>query len=196
MSLRRACSGLAMPLLFAIALATAACGRDAADTGPVATAGADADTPVEPAPAGAAHIDMAGAKRFASPQGYRIQVAPGFTMTPEEPCCDQAWPEAAPDAFMRIERIDDRIPLTRLREDMVLALSAVGPAVAPAQPPEPPGHEVELQLAADSGAVAVVMSIHRLGGARYRVTRHLPADAPAQAADAMQAMLGTLENGG
>src|SRR5690606_14925580 len=71
-------------------------------------------------------VELREATLFESPQGYAIFVLPQLTMTPEEPCCDIAWARADDGFTLRIERIDPEQDLAVLRENMALALSAVG----------------------------------------------------------------------
>ena len=140
---------------------------------------------------------MSNAVPFHSPLGYTLRVPPTFAMTQEEPCCDQAWLRGSDGNFMRIERIDPELPLDGLRDDVRLALSAVGEAVEDPAPDGPPGHDVELLVHATSAELSSSIMVSRVGEGRYRVTRHVPAGPDGDAvADGMEAMLASMRTTG
>ena len=143
------------------------------------------------------------ARLFRSPQAYAIYVLPQLVMTPEEPCCDQAYARVDDGFFMRIERIDDAADAATLRADMQLALSSVG-TVEEALEAEVQGYlpadaraDVELAGRAMGEGVGMVMLIARIDGGRYRVTLHLPhREAVEGIAPSLWAMLGSLRTTG
>lgn len=165
--------------------------------------------PVEPAgplpPARELEVTVEGqselreASLFESPQGYAIYVLPQLAMTAEEPCCDIAWARADDGFFMRIERIDPGQGLAVLRDNMVLALSAVGEAED--LPDEHIGAErfrnAELSMVARGDGISSYMLVARIDGGRYRVTLHLPhREALEGIAPSMWAMLSSLRTTG
>lgn len=143
--------------------------------------------------------ELRAATLFESPQAYAIYVLPQLVMTPEEPCCDMAYARVDGDFFMRIERIDPGLDPATLRENMALALSAVGePEPLPAdQVPLPGARDIELAGRARGDGVSMTMLIARIDGGRYRVTLHLPHREPAEGiGPSLWAMLASLRTTG
>lgn len=143
--------------------------------------------------------ELREATLFESPQGYAIYVLPQLTMTPEEPCCDIAWARADDGFFMRIERIDPDQDLAVLRENMALALSAIGEAEA--MPADQIGAEplraAELAMQARGDGISGYMLVARIDGGRYRITLHMPhREALEGIAPSMWAMLSSLRTTG
>lgn len=143
--------------------------------------------------------ELREATLFESPQAYAIYVLPQMTMTPEEPCCDIAWARVDDGFSMRIERIDPDQDLAVLRENMTLALSAVGEAEP--VPSEEIGAErfrnAELAMRARNDEASRYMLVARVDGGHYRVTLHLPhREALEGIAPTMWAMLDSLRTTG
>lgn len=143
--------------------------------------------------------ELREASLFQSPQGYAIYVLPQLTMTAGEPCCDIAWARADDGFFLRIERIDPEQDLAVLRENMALALSAIGDAEAlPAeQIGADPLRDAELAMRARGDGISGYMLVARIDGGRYRITMHLPhREALEGIAPSMWAMLSSLRTTG
>lgn len=144
-------------------------------------------------------VEAREAHRFDSPQGYAIYVLPQLEMTAEEPCCDLAWARVDDGFTMRIERVDEAVPVEDLRGDMALALSAVGQAeaLAPGTPGIRVPGETELLMRARGQGVTSTMFVARIDGARYRVTLHMPHREAAEGiGPSFWAMLGSLRTTG
>lgn len=143
--------------------------------------------------------ELRTATLFQSPQGYAIHVLPQLVMTPEEPCCDIAYARVDGDFFMRIERIDPDIDAGTLRDNMALALSAVGepePMAADQLPLHRTGG-IELAGHARGHGVSMTILVARIDGGRYRVTFHLPHREPAEGiGPSLWAMLASLRTTG
>lgn len=145
------------------------------------------------------HTELREAALFESPQGYAMYVLPQMTMTPEEPCCDIAWARADDEFTLRIERLDPDQDLAVLRENMALALSAVGEAeeLPRDQIWAPQFRDAELAMRAQSEAASRYMLVAQIDGARYRATLHLPhREAMEGIAPTMWAMLDSLRTTG
>lgn len=144
-------------------------------------------------------VELREATLFESPQGYAIYVLPQLVMTQEEPCCDIAYARVDDGFFMRIERIDPDRDLDALREDMALALAAVGEAetVPPERISAARFRDAELFMRARGAGISSTMLVARIDGGRYRVTLHLPhREALEGIAPSMWAMLASLRTTG
>lgn len=144
-------------------------------------------------------VELREATLFESPQGYAIFVLPQLTMTPEEPCCDIAWARADDGFTLRIERIDPEQDLAVLRENIALALSAVGDveALPAGQIGAESFRDAELAMRARGDGISSYMLVATVDGGRYRVTMHLPhREAIEGIAPTMWAMLDTLRTTG
>lgn len=139
------------------------------------------------------------AQLFESPQGYAIYVLPQIEMTPEEPCCDLAFAQVDGGYFMRIERIAHDADIATLREDAILALSAVGEAndILPGRAYASNFRAADLHMVAENRETAMEILVGSVGDGRYRITLQLPFREPSEGiVPTLWAMLGSLQTTG